>query len=104
MFSRIGRTARLAVAVVVLGAILAPAASAKPSRPACHQYCATVPRPDTRPSPGPAVVRTELVRDPGGFAWADAAAGFGAAVGCGAIALVLLSSRRARPRVLGRAS
>jgi hypothetical protein len=112
---------RFATVSVLAASFLAPTAGAgryslaAPSRTAaaqqpvatCHQYCAGVP---TRGSQAPetrSLVRTELVSSPDVFDWADAALGFGLAVGLGAIGLALLSvfpGRDTRVRHAGSAS
>jgi hypothetical protein len=74
----------------------------------CHQYCGTVvPMSGSRASAGRSLVRTELVSSSDGFDWADAALGFGLAVSCGAVGLIVLSvftGRRTRVRHAGSAS
>jgi hypothetical protein len=92
MNSLITRTARLAAVTVLAAAILAPVAgagrssiAASPAQATCHQYCG-VEHYRTRLTTTRSLLRTELVRAPAGFDWADAAIGFG--IGIGAMSLV----------------
>jgi hypothetical protein len=127
MLMRIGHPARLATMVMLAAAVLAPAAGAgrygpgttsgatltrqaSPPAATCHQYCgvAVAPGRGAHAPASRAVVQTELVPSAdAGFQWADAAVGFGFAVACGAMLLILVAvraGRRTRVRAAGGAS